>query len=394
MRSVFQQFQANWAKFSPVLIFALFMFFLFLAQVILKHERNDCNYIPCSSTNLKEHILTSPEKVLGDDNKPLTKLFSKDKDGKFVPCKIPDGATGSNNPAANSPAPGPTPAPSPTPACNPTDIPARKAVSEHYGRQMIWMLFISLNLFLGIMGIVLYIIVARKYVTWKYIFIGSLTCVAFGFATTLDRSPVIEPVIEATIALKASSLYLESWASSIVRFVDFFAYSIAAATPFAMTAVLFGPRKDDAGVEKNRIKNKARILLKQVSDLRIILYASVILLIVGLLRMSSVLSWAVSFLDKDGSEVATALFSNFTFVIGASYTVLAAAVYLPAYFYLKNRALDLANQGDVKEEEILEGFKSEFFQFSVGTSLPHIIAMAAPFLTGASAELFMALLPK
>jgi hypothetical protein len=417
MRSVLRSFWQNRIKFIPVYIFTFFIVLLTAAQIAM-NSNGLCNFVACSSIDVGSHIMGKSVDIFDDKQVLRSECVRTDKDGKIVRCegqtppcaksqveaKSDDAKTNSAPSPSSSGSPA-TPAPAP---CYPSDILARRMASDRFSRQIIWMFFICLNIFLGTIGLIIYVLITLKYVQPKYILICGMICLAFGIVISLPDSPVIEPVITATIApdkagetpvgdnvVKSS---IERTVECIVRIVNALFYTLAFATSFVMAAVLFGPRKTERDKKfvrgRNLVKESSKTLLKQVSDLRVILYISVALLIAGMLRMSSVLSWAVSFLPTEEGAAAAAFFGHFTFVVGASYTVLVAAMYLPAYFYLKSTATELVKYKDISDEEVLQGFKSEFFQFSPGTSIPHIIAIAAPFLTGASAELFVSLLPK
>lgn len=260
-----------------------------------------------------------------------------------------------------------------------TDTPYRKLMADRYGKQFIWTFLISINIFVGIGSLSIYFLLAYKAVQLRYILAGLFICLVLDAVSAcfFDESPVISSLIKKTIANglgTPENLSVEG----VVKFVNFVADATAIATPFALCAILFRKPKEVSETQKT--------LLEQLEDLRLVLYVAAILLVVGVLRMSSVLSWSSAFLPSDVAVAINSFFATFTFVVGTAYTVLLAVIYIPAYYILKKRAEFLIGDSSPDAANLLEKFKLGFFEFSLKDSLPRIVAIIAPFLTGTVAE--------
>ncbi len=127
--------------------------------------------------------------------------------------------------------------------------------------------------------------------------------------------------------------------------------------------------------------------LKQLSIrmkyLNLILYVSTLMLIVGVLLEKAIFQWSLAFISRDEHIVKAA--ENFLAGLlafdGGYYTLLLAALYLPAASILGNRAAQIA-ENDSKR------LKRYGLNFSVAESLPRMFAILGPLLAGPIVELF------
>lgn len=290
-----------------------------------------------------------------------------------------------------------------------------QVTSDRYGRQVVWLFFIAVNIFVCFIALVVFISLARKSVELRYILVCLFISLSIGaYSGYGDPSPIIEPVINKTIepTNEKGEIIIEKKpirnldVIPVIQFVNFVSETLAVATAFILCAILFRSKPIENSKRQSPpprtvsptivllskpVKNfkEQETLLEQVDHLRIVLYVATLLLIVGILRMSAVLNWSLSFLPQNSVDAASSFFATFTFVISSSYTILLASIYLPAYYILKQKAVELVRTGAAADDKLLESFKSEFFTFSIKDSLPRIVAIIAPFLTGTLTEQFL-----
>jgi hypothetical protein len=278
------------------------------------------------------------------------------------------------------------------------EVKSRKAISERYGGRFIWMFLIGVNVLFCLISLIVFVLLIYNSVGFKWTAGLLLGIVIIGIA--LGSYPDVNthltgPALKATIESKREGV-INIFA--IMSFVNILNYVTILLQVVTICAILF-PKKektiltnishnnfnnlDDLSlyVHQNE-KNNCRIqsLIKKKDYLQIVLFISAGLLVVGVLRMKSVLDWSVTFMTPETVGVAKVFFANLTTVIGGFFTLLLTSTYLPAAFILQKRAELL-----FKNSEVL---KKQGFTFSFSESLPRILAIAAPLLTGPIAELF------
>jgi hypothetical protein len=70
-----------------------------------------------------------------------------------------------------------------------------------------------------------------------------------------------------------------------------------------------------------------------MKDLRVVLYVGTLLLIIGILRMTAVTQWSLSFMSPDGMEAAQSFYVSLSSVTGGLYSLILAAVYAVSVYF-------------------------------------------------------------
>ncbi|MDX6382916.1 MAG: hypothetical protein QOK48_489 [Blastocatellia bacterium] len=122
---------------------------------------------------------------------------------------------------------------------------------------------------------------------------------------------------------------------------------------------------------------------KGMKSLNSILYAGTLILIVGIIFEKALLQWAFTFTSRYEPLVKAA--DSFTAALlaydGGYYTLLLAALYLPAAFMLRRQGARLVDH----DPKALEQYG---LNFSFTESLPRMFAILGPLLAGPVGELF------
>jgi hypothetical protein len=131
--------------------------------------------------------------------------------------------------------------------------------------------------------------------------------------------------------------------------------------------------------------------LKQLSGrmkyLRLILYAGTALLVTTILLKKSIYEWTLAYTPQDAAlETARNFVASLLALDGGFYTLVLAAAYLPPALVLQRRA-QLVVGPSLEEQEQEIKLKEYSLNFSLKDSLPRILAILGPFLTGPAADL-------
>jgi hypothetical protein len=178
----------------------------------------------------------------------------------------------------------------------------------------------------------------------------------------------------ATQLLRATIATASGWILLYTRLTDALSLTAALFLCFAATAILW---KHDV----NR-PNDAPDLARRMKLLRYVLYMGAVLLVIGVLRLSTTLNWGASFLPPQ-SEAGKAVASVVTGIVsslGTFYTLLMAGMYLPAALVLRARARELAELQPPADQQ--SWLTKHGLTLSYTESLPRIVAILAPLLAG------------
>jgi hypothetical protein len=127
-------------------------------------------------------------------------------------------------------------------------------------------------------------------------------------------------------------------------------------------------------------------LSRRMKYLRLILYAGTSLLVTTVLLKKSIYEWALAYTPQDGAiETARNFVASLLTLDGGFYTLVLAAAYLPAALLLYRRAQLLIGPS-LDEAEKESKLKEYGLSFSLKESLPRILAILGPFLTGPAAD--------
>jgi uncharacterized membrane protein HdeD (DUF308 family) len=190
--------------------------------------------------------------------------------------------------------------------------------------------------------------------------------------------PVMAKLLEKTVAVDVKNI------NQIVNRVNSIGLASAFSLVLASCAVLLPTTKKGLDGLKQ--------LSKKMSNLRAILYVGTLMLVSGVLLIRSLLSWSKTFIPQTSTEIADIFTSGVLNTSGGLYTMILAAVYLPAAFILQRRArsLTVRREDEAEKEKIL---KESNLTFSFTESLPRIAAIVAPLMAGPVGEL-LSRLPK
>lgn len=148
--------------------------------------------------------------------------------------------------------------------------------------------------------------------------------------------------------------------------------------------------------DKNLEDEKLKEYAERVTFLRTVLYVGTAMLVVGLLRLNSLLGWHRTFISTESENAFVNLFNDFANTIvsveGAFYTLLLAAIYLPAVYIIRQKAAALNLKDDAGSDLSPAGKKAKLKEagltFSLSGFVPRLVVILSPFLTGQVKELF------
>ena len=204
---------------------------------------------------------------------------------------------------------------------------------------------------------------------------------AFGFTLYQCKQfymPILEAVLNVTVKLEVEHIV------AVMNGVNSTGLAAAFALVLASCAILLPSRS-------NSSNDGLRQLSKRMNYLRSVLYVGTLVLVVGVLLMKSIFQWSLAFIRQPGDgDAVEKIVEGFTSSIVAAdagfYTLLLAAVYLPAAFILQWRARSLKGLPKERSErdKVLHGHG---LTFSFKESFPRIVAILGPFLAGPVSEL-------
>lgn len=285
-----------------------------------------------------------------------------------------------DNPATRTPAEG--------------DTPEVKQKKEIKGRERTALIYSGRLNFLFLLMIYLsvcvFAFVVGCYVIWKSLAHANVKptygvicviAVSIGVGVFLYCNPqyylrIFMPLIEGTIKSDLPAT------RNLLVLVNSFGFSTALLLSLASSAALY-PR--NASTYPEGLKQIAT----QMKHLRLVLYVGTFMLVSGVLLIRSVYQWSLAFglRDAEAVKAAEGFFSVLLAVEGGYFTLLLAAVYIPAAFILRHRA-DLLSGLPQEEEEKEKELQNHNLSFSFMQSLPRIAAILGPLLAGPVGELF------
>lgn len=206
------------------------------------------------------------------------------------------------------------------------------------------------------------------------------TIIIVAFALTADLSLLFTLWANRDIGAPAPELLRTTVATDFPRILfythvsDAMSLTAALSLCFAATAILwkrYANQPDDA-----------TDLARRMKLLRYVLYMGAVLLVMGVLRLSTTLNWAASFLQVQ-SEAGKGIASLVTGVVsslGTYYTLLMSGIYLPAALVLRARARELAELQPQEEQQTW--LTKRGLTLSYAESLPRLVAILAPLMAG------------
>jgi hypothetical protein len=188
----------------------------------------------------------------------------------------------------------------------------------------------------------------------------------------LYEIPVLHMPVLQELGPRTLDLDLSGTTANVDR-LNAFGYVAGLLLSLTVCAVLFELRKT----------RDLKELGKGMMSLNSILYASTLILIVGILFEKALLQWVFTVTSRDEHTIKAA--ESFSAALlaydGGFYTLLLAALYLPAAFVLRRRGAELV----AHDPKALEKYG---LNFSFTESLPRMLAILGPLLAGPVGELF------
>jgi hypothetical protein len=278
----------------------------------------------------------------------------------------------------------------------------REILSKIYTGRLSWMFLATANVLFCVFSLWVFWSIARQWSNWKFATVLIIVAAAIGFAASANDSLFLaKPLFKDTIQAAGRGGIANF--TGIIFYLNALLYTGAVAMALVVALILFNKTGGFIGkivdmgdtVNNDRLGATVQALSKQQDHLKTLLYVSTILLIIGVLRLSTGYTWALYFLTPETAKSAEGFFNTLTTTIGGFFTMLLAAIYLPTAYIIHKRAQAVI-QGDksiaaaAKDEEM----EKKGFKFSVSETLPRLLAILAPFLTGPIADLLKNVAPK
>lgn len=346
--------QSKWMAFVPIVLTGVFVAFYAVSQSMF------IQCCPAKDTNATEDGYCKP----GDGTKEGTCTSKVGCEG-MDPSRVFSGLI---DPFKS--------APDWTKGPKQEQVKGKEILAKRFSGRFIWMFFASASVLFSLAAIGVFFWVVIRWRNLVAALVLGVVAVGIGVgAVWSDNMPVARPLFCQTIVNGVGGMTDFITVNQVINVIG---YTASAAMFLAVAAVLFceAPRRPSA--------SRKEILLEQMGHLKVILYVSTALLIVGVLRLNSGFTWSLSFMTEDTAKIAEGFLASVTTVLGGFFTLLLACTYLPSVYILWKRA-----EGEDMAEMEKKGFK-----FSFTESLPKILAIAAPLLTGPIAELLKNLAPK
>lgn len=264
----------------------------------------------------------------------------------------------------------------------------RNALALRYSGRMTWFLLREIYLYICIasLGIAAFLIFqwihgdVRRRMLWTFLILVLAGIVGL----FLYRHPQVHMAIFLALFTRVITPDLPDIANLTDRL-----NSLANAALFSLVVaicILLLPAREASPAESPATDLKE--ISRRMKSLRLILYTGTLLLVVTLLLKKAIYQWSLAYVPQDGAlEAARNLLDAFLTLDGGFYSLVLAAVYLPAALILHRRAQVLVESslGEPEQETKLKEFG---LNFSLRESLPRLLAIIAPFLTGPIAQLF------
>jgi len=285
------------------------------------------------------------------------------------------------------------------------DIQSHKDIAARYAGRLTW-------IFLGAVLVLLCLTAAALVVQTLFkkssvlstdkcvvLAIAILAVISAGIGWALflypnSHMPIMKGVLDSTISKSAISQLGMPTVVWWERLLNALTFASAIALIGVTCATLF-PFKKDGSNQPPASESDAKLALDvvagQMRRLRRILYIGTLLLIAGVLRQSALYQWAVAFVDPVAQEAAKNFGDSALAVTGGLYTIVIAAMYLPAAQILQWRVDHILSKSQIKEENVKAILEYRDLGFSFYESLPQAAAVLGPFLAGPLAVLLKAL---
>ena len=258
----------------------------------------------------------------------------------------------------------------------------RKNRALKYGGRVTWSFLAIANLFvyvasLAIVSIVLFrLFPARRSALILLLICGLSIVVGYDFYAHPEKHMALFlPLFEQTIVNDVPRI------THITNLLNSAGNGVALALILTTCAILWCRYAKSA-------PNGLNDLSTAMKSLRLILYVGTLLLVAAVLLKKSLYQWSLAFTSRDEqlAKAAEGFLSSFLSVEGGFYTLMLAAMYLPAAYLIHRRALRLGNLPK-EEAKVEEALKTHGLAFSFTESLPRILAILGPVIAGPVGDL-------
>jgi hypothetical protein len=216
----------------------------------------------------------------------------------------------------------------------------RPLQGTRYSGRITWGFFMMTYMFLSLVAVVVACsLIYKLFSDWgkrpfTWVFITLAFSAAFGFLLYDLKDlymPVLKTLLEKTVIVDMKEIV------EVMTRVNAIGFAASFTLVLTSCAILLPPHN-------NSSPDGLRELSKRMNYLRVVLYVGTLLLVVGVLLMKSIFQWSLAFIPRSGEGVEK-IVEGFTSSIVAAdagfYTLILAAVYLPAAFILQWRARSL-----------------------------------------------------
>jgi hypothetical protein len=267
------------------------------------------------------------------------------------------------------------------------EIDARRITALKYGGRMTWYMLGEIYLFVCIAALVVTSIVTYQlFPQHPFFWILVAIISSFVVGVFLYANPALHMRVFLVIFEKAITEDVPAIAQ-ITNFLNSLGNAAAVSLLFATCATLLP--------SEETYPEGMKQLSKRMKYLRFILYSGTLLLVVTILLKKAIFQWSLAYTSQE--EGVAEIGRNFVSVLlsmdGAFYTLILAAIYIPAALVLQRRARLLADLS-VDETEKEMKLKEYGLTFSFAESVPRIIAILGPLLIGPVGELLNSALLK
>jgi cytochrome b561 len=187
---------------------------------------------------------------------------------------------------------------------------------------------------------------------------------------------IITPIFKKTIEYDLKNI------AHVMTLVNSFGFAVSLLAVFATCAILYSSNDEAVPAGLKQLSTK-------MNRLQLILYVGTIMLVVGVLLIRSMYQWSLAFIlrDEQAIKVAESFYSSLLATEGGFFTLILAAVYLPAALILRSHANSLNGlpEQNADREKLLTDYN---LTFSFTESLPRLLAILGPLLAGPVGELF------
>lgn len=276
-----------------------------------------------------------------------------------------------------------------------------KSAARRHGGRFVWMFFVGLGMLTAVIGFIAAALILSRTPEERSEHYGLRYAITFTPAGVLGLWLCMNPQVQMNLtgAVLQNTIGSAPLGEPHIVNVMAVANALSLAASLALVAaccLLLLPvrrKHDDRNGELPKLDSESRLrrdlapITHRLRSLRIFLYVATLLLVIGVLRMQAVMDWVLTFLEPGDAEALGGLTSTVSSVIGAFYSLVLAAVYLPAAHVLKTRA-EAAIDGSGAAEEVKDRIReSTVFSQSLNAVLPRLAALLGPLLAGPFAAL-------